>query len=151
MIQQLKTDLKFHPSFRELISESKMRLPKKQKLEADQVGKLLESHNLFSVKTGKYEMLFDGFRPLLDVDLKEEFVEKLFTKRNQLAISGSLWELEPHRIARLVSTASSLYGRFGQSQKGSVSQVTQFYSEGYLLENLIIAAAIIIVTESHLM
>jgi hypothetical protein len=103
------------------------------------------------LKSGKYELLFDGFYPLLEVDLREEFVERLFDKRQKIWTTANLWEVDSQRVAKLASNSALLYGKSMVGSRSEISSVVHFHCEGYVLGNTKISFANIIVTESHVM
>lgn len=154
MATQLKTNLKFHPEFRKSVSSARKRkFPKQEKSEemSTDDSSVVNIQEILTMKTGKYELLFDGFYPLLDVDLNEEFVEKLFSKRQRLADEGNLWEVESHRIVKMMGNSHALYGKQAFGSKTLMNSSMQFECEGYLLDKVKILQVKLILAASHLM
>lgn len=153
MSKQFCTDLKFHPRFRQLLFNSELTQKLTSKIGDDVKefkNKPIILESLLTVNTGKYELLFDGFFPLLDVNLNEEFLQRLFSKREKLEIQGNYWLVESHRIAKLISNSFTLYGKQAFCSKSVISPVIHFNCEGYLLMKVKIVPVRIIVTETHL-
>lgn len=153
MGSQLKTNIKFHPEFMKLSASQKRNSINKENLniggEPDETS--VKVQELITFKTGKYELLFDGFYPLLEIDLNEEFLEKLFSKRQKLVEEGNLWEVESHRIVKMLVNCYSLYGKQGFGSKTLINSRVQFDCDGYLLEKVKISQTKFILTNSHLM
>ena len=154
MLSQLKTDMRFHTSLKPY---SSLNFPStSSKIEtlfrsAKSEQSSFSLSKLLVLKSGRYELLFDGFYPLLEVDLRDEFVEKLFSKRQKLMTTGNLWEVDSQRVAKLAANSALLYGKTTVGSRSEISSVVHFHCEGYALENTRISLANIIITESHLM
>jgi hypothetical protein len=158
MAEQLEVDLKFHPELKQypglFQNRNEHSLEQNVRPEPSQLRTSEKSSQVPQVlvkKYGKYELLYEGFYPLLHIELREDFEEKIFSKRYRFESQANLWTVESQRLAKLAANSGQLYSRSLFGAQSVASANVQFHCECYGLEKVRMVPSRVIVTDSHLM
>lgn len=152
MVDHFTQDLRFHPDFKKLknVADScSDHSPTSSPVKFQKTQDGLSSETLwFNYLLGKYEFYFEGFYPLLDVELKEDVQAALL--KQSIKIAGfNIWHVEDRRLVRSITCLNRLYG-IDQSEWNKEADIVAS-ANCLLLERVRISIAKLIVTKENLM